>query len=190
MPDTLREYINLKNPERHPSVLDGYTREELLRLRPCRFTGESSFANYGYILINGKWVDPDSQGAVFDALKNERPTSRSPKPPISIKAPCLMSLEQTGALYNEMCNGSPNASHGGMDFIGDFQDDFEPDPRLLRISPRTFARWAVGASQGDAYVRSEAVLVVRSSHGLMQTSLLNLGFTFVSMLKLLIDHIG
>jgi hypothetical protein len=35
-------------------------------------------------------------------------------------------------------------------------EDYEGDPRNLRISPATFAQWATGATQGDWYEKKEA----------------------------------
>jgi hypothetical protein len=42
--------------------------------------------------------------------------------------------------------------------------DFDGDPRALRISPSTFARWAIGAVRGDSYVEAEPIPDASSCH--------------------------
>lgn len=108
------------------------------RLRRNHYSGSEGFANYGYTSINGKWVDPDSPGELFIALTMSE--ELSPTDPLHLaKGPHVLSDEEADAFYQEYVT---NLVEG---------EDCEGDPRSLRISPSTFAKWATGATSGDQY---------------------------------------
>jgi hypothetical protein len=133
------------------------------RFKPNHYSGAAGFANYGYVLINGKWVDPDSEGEVFDAIKSHANFSQSQNVPIKLTAPSFMDPDQARLFYQNLFNETAylEPRSGGCDFRGDFMEDNEGDSRVLRISPATFARWAVGAGRGDSYVGTKVAVEVR-----------------------------
>lgn len=133
---------------RTSQTFEEHTQANPPRFRPSHYTRSECFGNYNYIKVNGCWVDPDSEGEVFDALTN--PTDPSPPPclPIGPHGPRFSSLEEEEEMYQgfvEECYES---------------GDVEGDPRHWRISKETFARWAIGAAKGDTYVEAEPILDV------------------------------
>lgn len=109
-----------------------------MRLRRNHYSGSQGLANYGYVFINGQWVDPDSSGEVFLALTNTGPPAPDPLRDLT-KGPRIMSDLVSDVFYKEY---TAELVEGG---------DCEGDPRSLRISPTTFAQWAIGCSAGDHY---------------------------------------
>jgi hypothetical protein len=154
-------YNQPQSPKQHPLRFDRHLKQNPPRLNPNHYSGEQGFANYGYILINGQWVDPDSEGEIFDAFKSHADSSQFQNAPIEISAPYFMTQDQMNALYKELFCDLPDTGslYEDLGFTGDFAD-FERDPRALYISPATFARWAAGVSQGDSYVRTKVEIKV------------------------------
>ena len=125
------------------------TYDEYIRLDPPsigtnHYKGEMVYANFGYYLVEGKWVDPESEGELFQAYMN--PSGRSRGEPILPNihrsrdtGPRVMSLEEEDEFYKY--------------FVADVSDekDGEGDPRAWRITPATFAQWATGSVMGDQY---------------------------------------
>jgi hypothetical protein len=126
------------------------TFQEYLEKNPSKFalnhyTGDMVYANFGYVMIEGKWVDPESEGALYkaymDCTEGHNATAAE-LPDFSrsrTSGPHIMTPEEEDRFYR--------------DYVTDVTDetDGEGDPRALRISPATFARWATGAQKGDHY---------------------------------------
>lgn len=118
---------------------------------PNHYSGDNGFGNYGYILVNGVWVDPENEGELYDALTHPGKAPPSQHLPALSKGPRIMTPSEENGFYQAFMD----------DMEGDEADDREGDPRYLRISPATFAQWAVGARIGDRY--SSKVLPVEVS---------------------------
>lgn len=116
------------------------------RFKPLHYKGEDAYGNYGYISINGTWVDPDSPGDVKNALYNlSNPAGDSGELPGSKQTgPRVLAEDEANSEYTKYI---------------DYVSDEEGDPRDGRISPFVFACWAVGAQRGDRYVEKEVPLV-------------------------------
>ncbi|KAK0100871.1 hypothetical protein ONS95_007317 [Cadophora gregata] len=123
-------------------------KEHLRQFPPCvgtnHFKGNMVWSNFGYIKIRGRWVDPDCEGAVADAYNAyESGDDEAPyladlqKRPDT--GPRIMSLEEQDEFYSQY-----------TEEVSD-EGDGEGDPRLYRITPATFARWAVGSGTGERY---------------------------------------
>lgn len=111
----------------------------LKKLERNHFHGSQSFANYGYASINGVWVDPDNPQGIVYALTEPKQLSPPEPLPNLAEGPLIMNAREEDLFYKEYVN---DVVEGG---------DCEGDPRNLRISPSTFAQWAVGARFGDYY---------------------------------------
>ena len=109
------------------------------------YKGELGYGNYGYLLINNTWVDPDSEGEVTKALRDELLRTSIPHIPIVSDGAKIMTPEEQDKFYREYTRDVSLSVSG----------DLEGDPRFLRISPATFTRWAEGASKGDSYITTE-----------------------------------
>jgi len=110
------------------------------RFKPSHYFGDDVFANYGYTRVNGVWIDPDSEGDIFDAMQTPHNLKPLPHLSSSPEGPRIMSPEDEDKFYAKYID----------DIVDD--EDCEGDPRLLRISPATFARWAEGVGTGDHFV--------------------------------------
>lgn len=126
----------------------GLTLQEYLDRAPPgseikHYVGKEGFGNYGYLLINNTWVDPDGQGECLDALRSESTELWPHAVPIIPDGPKIMTRDEEDKFY---ATYTKEVSCGG---------DNEGDPRYLRISPATFARWAEGATTGDSYISTE-----------------------------------
>ncbi len=100
------------------------------------------WANFGYYLAEGKWVDPESEGELFAAYMNPPSSHRAEPnlpdvPRLHDKGPCIMTPQEQEEFYRN--------------FVEDVTDDYddEGDPRAWRISSDNFAQWATGAVTGD-----------------------------------------
>lgn len=94
-------------------------------------TESEVFAYFGFLKINGKWVDPDSEMAMDKASKDHPDVTNPLLPGMdSFSGPYILSKSEQSLVYAE--------------FMDD-QDDAEGDPRAFRISPETFAKLAEGA---------------------------------------------
>jgi len=108
------------------------------------YKGDMVWSNFGYIKIRGRWVDPDSEGDVADAYNaSESGDDEAPHLPDIHKSPDrgprIMNLEEQDEFYSQY-----------TETVSDEQDG-EGDPRLYRITPATFSRWAVGSGTGERY---------------------------------------
>jgi hypothetical protein len=94
-------------------------------------TDSEVFEYFGFLKINGKWVDPDNEMAMDKASKNHPDITNPLLPGMDcFFGPYILSKSEQSLVYNE--------------FLDD-EDDDEGDPRAMRISPETFAKWAEGA---------------------------------------------
>jgi len=123
------------------------TYEEHIRQNPPRigmnhYKGDMVYGNFGYFLVGDKWVDPESEGALHNAYMNGS-CEEDPNLPdfqrFRTSGPHIMNPQEEDKFYQ-----------GYVDDVTDDKDG-EGDPRCLRISPTTFARWASGAAKGDRY---------------------------------------
>ena len=102
------------------------------------------WANFGYYLAEGKWIDPESEGELYEAYMNQ-PSSHGAEPHLPDiprsrdHGPRILTPQELNEIY--------------QNFAADVTDehDAEGDPRDWRISPETFAQWAAGAVTGDQY---------------------------------------
>ena len=108
------------------------------------YQGKDVWSNFGYLRINDKWVDPESQGQLYKAYYNpvEGHNAKAEFPRLDdfgVHAPRVLSEDEEDEFYKG--------------YVFDVEDslDGEGDPRNFRISAATFARWATGAINGDAY---------------------------------------
>jgi hypothetical protein len=113
-------------------------------LAPNHFKGDMVWANFGYLLYNGRWVDPDCQRELPAAHRGRREPyhykatlSAIDKPRRS--GPKVMSHHEQNEFYNW--------------YVKEVSDDTdaEGDPRNFRITEDTFAFWAQGAIKGKRY---------------------------------------
>jgi hypothetical protein len=98
-------------------------------------TKSEALEYFGFLQINGKWVDPDSEKATHEAL-NSHPDVANPLLPgmDSSFGPYILSKSEQSVVYAQ--------------FLDD-EDDNQGDPRAFRISPETFAMLAEGAVKGE-----------------------------------------
>lgn len=98
-------------------------------------TKSEAFEYFGLLQINGKWVDPDSEKAIYEALKGRSDVTNPLLPGMNFSSgPYILSKSEQSIVYAQ--------------FVGD-KDDNEGDPREFRISPETFAIWAEGTVKGQ-----------------------------------------
>jgi hypothetical protein len=98
-------------------------------------TESEVFEYFGFLQINGKWVDPDSEKAMYDALKRHPDITHPLLPGMDVSSgPYILSKSEQSILYAQ--------------FVDD-EDDNEGDPRAFRISAETFALWAEGTVKGQ-----------------------------------------
>jgi len=121
------------------------------RFRPSHYLGDNGFANYGYTRVNGVWIDPDSEGEIFDAMQTPQDLKPLAHLSSSPEGPRIMSPEEEEIFYDKYLE----------DIVDD--DDYGGDPRLLRISPATFARWAESVGTGDRFVEDGIPMQVSPS---------------------------
>jgi hypothetical protein len=109
------------------------------RFNPNHYAGDEGYANYGYMRINECWVDPESEGEVYDAITGRLGASYTPELPVGITpVPRMTEEDLYWAFVHEVSYGEDG--------------DGEGDPRASYISPATFTRWAAGVTRGDHYV--------------------------------------
>lgn len=127
-----------------------YKSQNLPRYLPLHYTGSVGYANYGYLNVNGCWVDPDSKKEIHDAENDLLSAYHVPHLPIGIEPNPNLTEDQIYAAFVEEVSA-------GLD------GDQEGDPRAMQITPAMFSRWAVGASRGDRYVVPEVAPQVSNS---------------------------
>ncbi len=137
------------------------TYEDHIRVNPPtvgknHYKGDMVWANFGYVMINNRWVDPDSEGAVADALNNRKYNfNEEPDTPnfkhFNDLGPKIMTPEQEDNFYQVY-----------VEDVTDEQDG-EGDPRQYRISPANFVQWADGATPGEQYHEEPSLPGVRFS---------------------------
>ncbi|RDL40318.1 uncharacterized protein BP5553_00297 [Venustampulla echinocandica] len=136
-PETMAE---APKPQAKCLTYDEFIKENPPTIGKNHYKGDDVYANFGYVCINGKWVDPDSEGELYKAYMG---SSDGPYAAAGLRdlrnsqapGPRIMSAEEQEAFYKEMAD----------------DDDGQGDHRDSRIDPATFARWAEGAAQADKY---------------------------------------
>ena len=147
----------LQQPARYDSLgLKTFSYKEhkrrcLHRFQSSHYKGVDGYGNYGYIHLNGYWIDPESKKEVFEAENNLLDACHVPKLPIGIDALPVLTEDQMYAAFVEEVSTGPDG-------------DQEGDPRSMYITPLIFARWSVGASLGDHYVAGKAEASVSCPH--------------------------
>ena len=113
-------------------------------LSPNHYRGDMVWANFGYLLYNGRWVDPECERELSAAYKGK-------KEPYHYKA-------TLSAVNYPRRIGPKVIPHHEQDdlyewYVKEVSDDVdsEGDPRSLQITPETFASWAQGAIKGNPY---------------------------------------
>jgi hypothetical protein len=93
------------------------------------------FEAFGFLKVNGNWIDPDSEAAIYSATNDHSDISNPILPTVhSSFGPYILSQSEQDVVYGE--------------FVDD-EDDGEGDPRDGRISPETFAMLAEGVVKLD-----------------------------------------
>jgi hypothetical protein len=140
-------------------------------MSPDHYQGDEAYANYGYLPLDGIWVDPDSEGEIAAAMKNSGKHVRLPKIRDDYNSYPGMTQEDNIAATNRTESDPPvlpiyyrNDPEMTEDdlyrgFIEEVTDeiDGDGDPRLNYITPATFARWAEGAAEGNHYVPKSSI---------------------------------
>jgi len=108
-----------------------------IKPRPHQDLGEDGYGNYGYIPVNGRWVDPDGEIDISNAVKERGPLN----PPGLRVGNMPIPGKYEEVMYQEF-----------LAEVNEFPfSDGEGDPRGLRITPAIFARMAAGCATGDKY---------------------------------------
>lgn len=143
---------------------------------PVHYHDEYAYAHYGFLKINGTWVDPDDEVALSRAYgetvpENDNVTASRmdfkvghgagkqrkrfgdnsgipgiPDMPAVLAGPYKLSRSEESVEYAEFIKAVD------CEYDSDSVRDHEGDPRDHRISPKTFAKWAEGATRGSRYV--------------------------------------
>jgi hypothetical protein len=143
-PPSKADSTQISNPSKKYSTLEGQY-HKLSLTGPNHYKGDMVYANFGYVLIDGQWVDPESEGDLYNAYMGVSDDSHLDLDVPELHrsrdfGPHILTLEEQNEFYRE--------------YVKDVTDeaDGEGDPRALHITPATFARWAKGAVKVDAYV--------------------------------------
>jgi len=129
--------------ERPQFTYDEFTRQHPPVIGKNHSKGDKVWDNFGYYLADGTWVDPESEGELYNAYQKSSGGPRAKHFPDIAKVrdagPRIMPEREQHTFYRE--------------FAADVFDevDGEGDPRAWRITPEIFAQWASGASAGERY---------------------------------------
>ena len=141
--------------ERPQLTYDEFIRQHPPTVGKNHYKGEKVWANFGYYMADGTWVDPESEKELYNAYMKHSSEQRGSYdlPDIIIhrdRGPRIMSAQEEDVFYKE--------------YAADVLDDIdgEGDPRDWRITPKTFAQWASGASTGERYQESVIKVPVSS----------------------------
>jgi hypothetical protein len=129
-------------------------------LAPNHYKGEDVWSNFGYVKINGHWVDPESERELSAAYKRDK-DAKHYTGTLSVinrprSCPRVMDPEELRSFYDWYAE---EVSLGA-------DADTEGDPRDLRVTPATFAFWAQGAKRGEHYERHVIEPQVRLVHSI------------------------
>jgi hypothetical protein len=137
-------YASSSPQDEFHSDFQQFTRQNPPKVSENHYQGEDVWSNFGYLCINEKWVDPESQAQLYKAYYNptggHNATAELPElDKFRTRAPKIMTAAEQDDFYKA--------------YVFDVEDnvDGEGDPRDIRISLATFARWAASATKGDMY---------------------------------------
>ncbi|KAK6607843.1 hypothetical protein H4I96_04078 [Botrytis cinerea] len=106
------------------------------------YKGKEVWGNFGYIEVNGVWVDPDSEKDLAHAFKGYPVLSPEKLQDARAKDARIMSPAEADKFY---------------EFFNDYVSDDEGDPRDNRMSPEEFAKMVRGTAsegKGDTWARA------------------------------------
>ncbi|KAJ8066968.1 hypothetical protein OCU04_004347 [Sclerotinia nivalis] len=106
------------------------------------YKGKEVWGNFGYLLVNGTWVDPDSEKDLAHAFKGY---------------PVLSLDELEGARAKDARIMSPTQMEEFYDFFNEYVSDDEGDPRDNRLSLKDFQNMVRGTAsegKGDTWARA------------------------------------
>lgn len=115
------------------------------------YKGKEVWGNFGYLSVNGSWVDPDSEKDLAHAFRGY---------------PTLLPEELEGAREKDARIMSADEQEEFYEFFNDYVSDDEGDPRDNRLSPEEFQKLVRGTAsegKGDTWVKAIVALQVRDS---------------------------
>ena len=146
VPIPTAEFVQASDLKSKDTALEGQLNEASLTGHN-HYKGHEVYANFGYVCIDGKWVDPESEGELYDAYMGYFDGSSQDLDVAELhrsrdSGPLIMTQAEQDIFYRE--------------YVEDVTDeaDGDGDPRDYYISPETFARWAEGAVKVDGYVET------------------------------------
>ncbi|KAI9640083.1 hypothetical protein NHQ30_011485 [Ciborinia camelliae] len=114
------------------------------------YKGKEIWGNFGYLNVNGAWVDPDSEKDLAQAFKGY---------------PVLLPEELEGARAKDKRIMSPVQMEQFYDFFNDYVSDDEGDPRDNRLSPEEFQKMIRGtASEGKGDTWARAIVAIQEKY--------------------------
>ncbi|RAL66083.1 hypothetical protein DID88_005742 [Monilinia fructigena] len=147
-PEKLTEAINQLSIKETPKFEEGINqlaieerprREVVLDLKgdegPTNnhYKGKEVWGNFGYLNVNGSWVDPDSEKDLAQAFRGY---------------PTLLPEELEGARAKDPRIMSPTQMEEFYEFFNDYVSDDEGDPRDNQLSPKEFEEMIRGTASG------------------------------------------
>ncbi|KAG4033535.1 hypothetical protein MFRU_004g00430 [Monilinia fructicola] len=148
VPEKLAEGINQLSIEEHPkseeaidqlAIEERPRREVVLDLKGDKgptnnhYKGKEVWGNFGYLNVNGAWVDPDSEKDLAQAFRGY---------------PTLLPEELEGARAKDPRIMSPAQMEEFYEFFNDYVSDDEGDPRDNQLSPKEFEEMIRGTASG------------------------------------------
>lgn len=97
------------------------------------YKGKEVWGNFGYLNVNGAWVDPDSEKDLAQAFRGY---------------PTLLPEELEGARAKDPRIMSPAQMEEFYEFFNDYVSDDEGDPRDNQLSPKEFEEMIRGTASG------------------------------------------
>ncbi|APA11846.1 hypothetical protein sscle_08g066160 [Sclerotinia sclerotiorum 1980 UF-70] len=114
------------------------------------YKGKQVWGNFGYLFVNGTWVDPDSEKDLAHAFKGY---------------PVLSLDELEGARAKDSRIMSPAQMEEFYDFFNEYVSDDEGDPRNNRLSLKEFQNMVHGtASEGKGDTWAKAVVAPQEKY--------------------------
>ncbi|KUJ13287.1 uncharacterized protein LY89DRAFT_155756 [Mollisia scopiformis] len=118
------------------------------------YKGDYVYANFGYVRDEDtmEWFDPESS----QPLKDKYISYRREGPIEEVDGKHIPDFKRSERIFPRIMS-TEEQEHFYDEYLQYVHDDVdaEGDPRDLRITPATFAQWAVGARKGKAYEEEE-----------------------------------